>query len=158
MYPTRDQLLNSGGLLYSKVADGEIWRIISSIFIHAGIAHLIYNGISLVIAGTFVEITFGSAKYILIYLSSGIIAAITIMLWNPESISVGASGAIFGLFGAIFVQEYQKRGNKAFSSFISIYIGINLLGGFMIPGIGNTAHIAGLISGAIIAYLLKNKL
>ena len=155
MYPTGGQLLNSGGLLYDKVAGGEIWRIISSIFIHAGIAHLLYNGINLVIAGIFVELTFGRTKYILIYLLSGIIAAITAMLWNPESISVGASGAIFGLFGAIFVQEYQIRGNKAFSSFISIYIGISLLSGFVIPGISNTAHIAGLISGAIISYIIK---
>ncbi len=155
MYPTGRQLLNSGGLLYDKVADGEIWRIISSIFIHAGIVHLIYNGVSLVIAGIFVELTFGRTKYILIYLSSGITAAITAMLWNSESISIGASGAIFGLFGAIFVQEYQKRGNKAFFSFISFYIGISLFSGFVIPGISNAAHIAGLISGAIISYIIK---
>lgn len=70
MYPRASQLLNSGGLLYDKVADGEIWRIISSIFIHAGFAHLLYNGISLVFAGIFVELTFGRAKYVLIYLSS----------------------------------------------------------------------------------------
>ena len=125
------------------------------IFIHAGIVHLIYNGVSLVIAGIFVELTFGRTKYILIYLSSGITAAITAMLWNSESISIGASGAIFGLFGAIFVQEYQKRGNKAFFSFISFYIGISLFSGFVIPGISNAAHIAGLISGAIISYIIK---
>lgn len=77
------------------------------------------------------------------------------MLWNPESVGVGASGAIFGLFGVIFVQEYQKRGNKAFFSSISFFIGISLFSGLVIPGISNVAHITGLISGAIISYIIK---
>lgn len=154
MHPTGSDILNFGGAQYYKIIDGQVWCIITSIFVHAGIKHLVYNSVSLILAGIFAEPIFGRTKYLIIYMASGIIATISSVLWNNSTVIVGASGAIFGLFGAIIIIAYKNKITFLFRLFI-IYAGINLMVGFFMPGVGNVAHISGLIFGAIIGYFMS---
>ncbi len=131
-------------------------------FLHGGIMHLFLNIYGLVIAALFVEPIFGRTKYFMLYFISGICGSLASIYWYENTISVGASGAIFGLYGAILgllLTNAFEGGKKGILLFIGPYVGINLLFG-LTGGIDNAAHIGGLISGAIfgiILYLSKNK-
>ena len=127
---------------------GEIYRIITSIFVHANIWHLVCNMYSLYIIGSQVENFLGRKKFIIIYLVSGIIGNLMSMTFS-SGFSVGASGAIFGLMGSLvyFGYHYRLYLNSIIKSQIMPLIVLNLMLGFMIPGIDNFAHIGGLIGG-----------
>ena len=127
---------------------GQYYRIFSSIFIHAGILHLLCNMYSLFIIGSQVESFLGKKKFIFIYLISGIIGNLMSMIFN-SGYSVGASGAIFGLMGSLvyFGYHYRLYLSSVIKSQIIPLIIFNLLLGFMISGVDNFAHIGGLIGG-----------
>ena len=143
-------LVNMGGNvgLYTKM--GEYFRLFSSIFLHGGIIHLVCNMYSLYVIGPQVESFYGKIKYLFIFLFSGIAGSILSLAFNPNNIvSVGASGAIFGILGAICYFGYHYRvylGNVLKSQIIPIIV-LNLMVGFMASGIDNFAHIGGLIGG-----------
>ncbi len=133
----------------------EYYRLISSIFIHIGIMHLLVNSYSLFIIGTQVESFYGKFKYIVIYLVSGICGSLLSIVTN-NSISAGASGAIFGLLGSILYFGYHYRlylGTTIKSQIIPIIV-LNLMIGFLSSGIDNFAHIGGLIGGILISMAL----
>lgn len=133
---------------------GEYYRLVTSAFLHIGIFHLIVNMLSLYIIGSQVENFFGKIKYLLIYFGSAILGNLLSICFF-DGISAGASGAIFGLLGAILYFGWHYRlylGNVVKSQIIPIII-LNLLLGFFTPGIDNGAHIGGLIGGIFVSMI-----
>ena len=145
IYPMLTYLLANNRDLFKL---GDYYRIISCIFVHGGILHLLCNMYSLYILGTQVETFMGKVKFILIYLISGIVGSAMSMALNP-GFSVGASGAIFGLMGSLFFFGYHYRLylNSVVKNQLLPLLVINLIIGFTTPGIDNFAHIGGLIGG-----------
>ena len=149
-----DTLVNFGANYVTFTKSGDYYRLITSAFLHIGITHLVINMYSLYILGPNIEYFYGKAKYILIYLYSALIGSLfTVVLSSESTLAAGASGAIFGLLGAMLYFGYHFRGyigNTIISRIIPIVL-INLFFGFITPGIGNAAHIGGLIGGYIIS-------
>jgi len=143
-------LVNFGANYSPLVKAGEIWRIITSMFVHVGLFHLLCNMYSLYIVGSQLESFYGKTKYLFIYLASGITGSLFSVLLT-DGLSAGASGAIFGLFGALLYFGYHYRvylGTVIKSQIIPL-ITLNLMIGFMSSGIDNWAHIGGLIGGLL---------
>lgn len=155
--PNGVELLQWGANRRFETTDGEWWRLLTSMFLHGGIMHLFLNISGLVIAAIFVEPLLGRKNYFILYIFSGLCGSLASIWWYPNTISVGASGAIFGLYGAILglllTKAFPEGGKKGILMMIWIYVGINLLWG-LTGGIDNAAHIGGLLSGAIIGILL----
>lgn len=149
-------LVKFGANASSLVKSGEIYRLISYMFLHAGIIHIFFNMYSLYIVGPRVEDFFGKWKFLLIYLISGISGGLLSVAMNGDGISVGASGAIFGLFGALLYFGYNYRGyiGTIIKSQILPIVIYNLLIGFFIPGIDMWGHIGGLLGGIFTSYML----
>lgn len=146
-------LVNFGALVGSYVKQGELWRLITAGFIHIGIFHLMFNMYALYIIGQQIESFYGKTKYLAIYFGSLIIASLLSMLFHVDVISAGASGAIFGLLGALLYFGYHYRiylGTVIRSQILPIII-LNLSLGFVLPGIDNAAHIGGLIGGILLS-------
>ncbi|MEM7187464.1 MAG: rhomboid family intramembrane serine protease, partial [Bacteroidota bacterium] len=99
MSPTPQELLGIGGLRRFEVLQGEYWRLLTSVFLHAGFLHLFLNLVGLIVGSTLLEKTTGAFRLILLYLLFGIIAGLASIWWNDHGVSIGASGAIFGLYG-----------------------------------------------------------
>ena len=138
------------------VKSGEIYRLITCMFLHGGIIHLGLNMYSLYIIGPRVEDFFGKWKYLLIYFISGISASLLSIGLNNNVISVGASGAIFGLFGSLIYFGYSYRGyvGALVKGQVIPIVMYNLIMGFFIPGIDMWGHIGGIIGGIITANML----
>ena len=130
------------------VRAGDYYRLITSAFLHAGLLHLIFNNYALYVIGSQLESFLGKAKFLIIYLVSAICGSLMSMLFS-DGISVGASGAIFGLLGSLLYFGYNYRvylGTVLKSQIIPLII-LNLVIGFITPGIDNAAHIGGLLGG-----------
>ena len=149
-------LIKYGANAFSLVRDGELFRLITYMFLHAGIFHIFFNMYSLYIVGPRVEDFYGKWKFLLIYFLSGISGGLLSVAMNGEGISVGASGAIFGLFGALLYFGYNYRGyiGAIIKSQILPIIIYNLIIGFFIPGIDMWGHIGGLLGGLTVSYML----
>ena len=144
------------------VKSGEVWRLLTSAFLHVGLIHLFVNMYSLRVIGPSVEALIGKWKFIFIYLVSSISSSLMSLVFTESNIvSAGASGAIFGLMGTLlyFGYHYRLYLNDAIKTQIIPVIVFNLLIGFMISGIDNGAHIGGLVGGylATMAIGIKNK-
>ena len=152
-----DQIIYDYGLIGEAVKNGDFFRLITSEFLHASAVHLLVNMYSLYIIGTQIESFLGKKKYILIYLMSAVFASLlSITLGDLTSISIGASGAIFGLLGSLLYFGYHYRvylGNVIKSQIIPIIV-LNLIIGFSIQGIDNFAHIGGLVGGVLVTKAL----
>lgn len=133
---------------------GEYYRLITSGFLHIGVIHLLLNMYSLYIVGSQVEYFYGKVKYVIIYLFSLIMGSLfTVALSSVNTVSAGASGAIFGLLGSILYFGIKYRGyigNSLVNQIVPVVV-LNLIIGFTTPGIGNAAHIGGLIGGYLIS-------
>ena len=130
---------------------GEYYRLISSAFVHANLAHLLFNMYALWIIGMQLESFIGKWRFLVVYLFSAICGSLLSVVITPNALSVGASGAIFGLLGALLYFGYHYRiylGTVIKSQIIPLIV-INLVLGFLVPGIDNAAHIGGLIGGAL---------
>ena len=139
-------LLKFGANYKPLVLAGEYWRLIASAFLHDGIIHLICNMYALYVIGPQLENFFGKTRFLIIYLFSAI-AGNLLSLTFSSAVSVGASGAIFGLFGSLLYFGYYYRvylGNVLRTQLIPVIM-INILFGLVTPGIDNAAHIGGLI-------------
>ena len=153
-------LLNIGNNNYVDIQKGEVYRLILSVFLHVNIFHLLCNMYALYIIGTQLETFIGKFKYLLVFLISAIVGNLLSCVVSNNA-SVGASGAIFGLLGAILYFGYHYRlylGSVIRTQIIPVII-INLLLGFMWPGIDNAAHIGGLVGGylSMMALGIKDK-
>lgn len=149
-------VFNMGANVFELVRNGEIYRLITHMFLHAGVFHIFFNMYSLYIVGPKVEDFYGKWKFLLIYLFSGLGGGLLSVSMNVDGASVGASGAIFGLFGALLYFGYNYRGyiGTIIRSQILPIIIYNLFIGFFIPGIDVWGHVGGLIGGLITAYML----
>lgn len=146
-------LLLFGANLDALTKNGDYYRLLTSMFLHIGIMHLLCNMYSLYIIGKEVENVFGKWKYLVIYILSGIAGSILSLAFNHNTICAGASGAIFGLLGALLYFGYYYRpylGATLTRSIIPV-IAINLIVGFLDSGIDNSAHIGGLVGGLLVA-------
>jgi len=154
--PTPQELLEIGGNRRGEVMNGEFWRLLSAVFIHGGLMHLAMNLVGLTFSGLFLEKVIGSFKFFICFILCGILASVASIYWHEHTIGVGASGAIFGLYGIILVfnlfKIYPEGERPVIWGLIGAYAGIGLLFGFL-GGIDNAAHFGGLISGAIIGLL-----
>jgi len=141
----------------------EYWRLVTSIFIHIGVIHLLLNSYALWIIGQEIEQIYGSARFVMLYLVTGVIGSLSSFLFNPQATSAGASGAIFGLFGvmATFAFKYRKEIPSMLSREIRRrvlpIIAINLLFGFSVRIVDNAAHLGGLLSGVVLALIVPYK-
>jgi membrane associated rhomboid family serine protease len=141
------------------ISTGEYWRIFTAMFVHFSILHIGLNMLSLFLVGRAVEVLFGKWRYLTIYLVSGIIGGIATFFLDPNALAAGASGAIFGVFGALGVFFIVNRralgayGSGAIGQWI-FWLGLNLIWGFTTPGIGILDHIGGLVAGMLIALIL----
>lgn len=153
-----DTLITFGAKVNYKIADGELYRFISPMFLHWDFYHLGANMLSLYIFGRDIEIIFGRKKFLPIYFFSGIIGVLFSYTFN-NSISAGASGAIFGLLGAHLYLFFRNKDayKKVFGRDFLILIAINVGYGIFDPRIDFSGHMGGLIGGMIICYLLGIK-
>ncbi len=151
-------LVDFGASYPSYIKAGEYYRLVVSAFLHIGILHFLLNNYALYVLGPQLESFFGKFKFSIIYLFSAITGNLLSMLFF-NGISAGASGAIFGLLGALlyFGYHYRVYLDNVIKSQIIPLIVINLLIGFSLPGINNAAHIGGLVGGVIISIALGVK-
>jgi len=136
------------------VANGQNYRLITAAFVHYGLLHLALNMYALYLIGGILERYVGSVRFLAIYLISALAGSFGALLITPHAPTVGASGAIFGLMGALFILERQ-RGMALLGGSIGGLIVINLLFTFGIPGISIGGHVGGLIGGGLVAFALS---
>lgn len=154
---TQRLLFDLGAKVNELIAAGQWWRLITPMFLHLGIAHIFFNSYALYALGPQVERVFGYARFFFIYMLSGVAGSILSFARSPNP-SVGASGAIFGLIGALLIYLYRHRplfGEMGRQRLMNILVvaGINLLIGLS-PGIDNWGHLGGLIGGAALTALI----
>lgn len=152
--PTADVLLRYGGVSRPTVLSGEYWRLLTSNFIHSGAMHLMLNIYALILVSTFLRDYLKTFQLLLFYLICGVYASITSIYWHSDTVSVGASGAIFGLVGILFIlhifQKLHADDEKAAGAWFALLpLGLCFLLGLGSAGIDNAAHIGGLLSGVI---------
>jgi rhomboid protease GluP len=150
-------LVNMGAIMKGAFLQGEYWRLVAAMFLHGGFMHLALNMWALWQIGAIFETLFGSTRFLLTYFISGIAASIVssilIPAWTP---GVGASGAIFGIIGALIIalrrspRWSRKEWSGALARQLLMWAGINIVIGFTIPGIDNGAHIGGLVAGLLL--------
>ena len=135
------------------VAGGQVWRLLTSMFLHAGFEHILFNGMALFIWGRQVEALLGRWKYAVVYLLGGLFGSCMSFALSSGGYSVGASGAIFAMFGALLYLRTVNKTifNLAFGAQVLLIIGINLGLGFVSAGIDNWAHLGGLLGGFLIS-------
>jgi rhomboid protease GluP len=154
--PENEHLLNWGANFRPNTLAGEWWRLFTCCFIHIGIFHLLMNMYALLSIGVILEPLMGKTKYLFAYISAGIVASLTSLAWNELTISAGASGAIFGLYGVFLAllttNHIEKSARDTMRTSTLIFVGYNLINGLK-PGIDNAAHIGGLLSGMAIGYI-----
>lgn len=156
-------LIDRGALSWDKVFnDGQYYRILTSMFLHSGIDHIFNNMLVLLVIGNYLERKAGSLRFLGIYFSSGILAGCTSMVYNmlqnDYTPSIGASGAIFGMMGAMLCIVLLKRGRQEYSPRqILFMVFLSLYGGFTSQGVDNAAHVGGFISGFLMTLLLCQK-
>jgi membrane associated rhomboid family serine protease len=126
------------------------WTMITAIFLHGSVLHILFNMFSLFVFGPILERMLGRSRFLALYLVSGLGGSVAVLLLDPMGGVLGASGAIFGLMGAFFVIQRGLGGNNVQ---ILIVIGINLVSGFLLPGVSWQAHLGGVVTGAVLALL-----
>lgn len=146
-------LFNGGELVASKVGEGEVWRILTSGFLHRGPFHLLLNMFALYVLGGLLEPAIGKLRFGLIYFVSLLSGSFAVLLVAPQQETVGASGAIFGLLGAAII-VMRSRGINPLESGLVVILGLNLLITFLYPGISVAGHIGGLVGGTLAALVL----
>ena len=163
MDPSGEDMISWGANFKPNVMGGQWWRLITSVFLHIGVMHLLVNMYALMFIGVLLENQIGYGRYLMAYLLCGILGSVGSLWWNDLVISAGASGAIFGLFGLylslLLTGRIFRETRKSFMTSAILFIGYNLLAGFQ-GGIDNAAHIGGLMGGFVIGIIyypsLKN--
>jgi rhomboid protease GluP len=156
LLPDSQSLINWGANSRSLTLDGQWWRIITCCFLHIGIFHLLFNMYALLYIGALLEPQLGRLRFVTAYLLTGVMASVTSIYWHPFTLSAGASGAIFGMYGVFLAllttNLIDKVRRTALLASIGIFVAYNLLAGTK-SGVDNAAHVGGLISGMLIGYL-----
>jgi membrane associated rhomboid family serine protease len=147
------KVIREGGLFGPAVNDGEVYRIVTSAFLHAGILHLGLNMFALYILGTLLEPAIGTPRFVGIYAVSILAGSFGALLLDPLELTVGASGGIFGLMAAAFLIA-RNRGLDQLASQIGFFVVLNLVFTFGVNGISVGAHLGGLVGGALAALVV----
>jgi membrane associated rhomboid family serine protease len=148
-------IVTDGAVIAIPVADGEWWRLVTAGFIHAGLIHLVFNMWALWFLGGILERMVGSRRMLAIYTAAVLWGSAGALLLNPDALTVGASGGVFGLMAALLVLS-QQRGMEAMGSSIGFLLLMNLGITFAIPGISIGGHLGGLVGGGAAALALSN--
>lgn len=146
-------LIPEFGLFGPSVASGDWYRIVTSAFLHEGLWHIGGNMILLFFLGRILEPGVGTPRFVAIYAVSLLAGSLGALLFSPDALSYGASGAVFGVLGAAFVVA-RGRGVDALASSVGILILLNLAFSFGVPGISIGAHLGGLVAGVLCALLI----
>jgi rhomboid protease GluP len=151
-------LMDMGAIVPHLLAHGDYRRLIVAMFLHGNVVHWLTNSIALLQLGTLYEALFGSARFIGIYFATGLCASIA-SAYFQQALSVGASGAIFGILGAFIFsvrrspQYRHQPWTKSLVRQLVFWMGVNLLIGFSFPFIDNVAHIGGMVSGLLLGFI-----
>jgi rhomboid protease GluP len=150
---TRNLIL-FGAKINELILQGQVWRLFTSMFIHIGFVHLAFNLYAFWILGSFSEERLGRVRFLIIYLLSGLGGSIASFLFT-DAISAGASGAIFGILGALvpYAWKQPQLWKSGFGKNLIIIIVINLILGVLQPQIDIYAHLGGMIIGLILGFL-----
>ena len=159
LLPDNESLINWGANFRPVTLEGQWWRLLSCCFLHIGIFHLLLNMYALLYIGLLLEPYLGKVKFATAYLLTGILASTASLYWHDLTISAGASGAIFGMYGVFLAMLstnlIEQSARKALLTSIAVFVVYNILNGFKPDsGIDNAAHIGGLVSGLLIGYAL----
>jgi len=151
-------LILFGAKVNSLIIQGEYWRLFTSMFLHIGFLHLAFNLYALWALGPIAEELLGRIRYITVYILSGILGSVASFLFT-DAISAGASGAIFGILGALVVYSRRKPflWKSGFGKSLAVVILINLSLGFFQTGIDVYAHMGGLVSGMLLTWIFSMK-
>jgi rhomboid protease GluP len=159
---TRDMesLVGLGAIVSGIFESGEYYRLFTAMFLHGGFLHLFLNMWALYQLGMMFEIMFGSGRFLLTYFAAGLTASVASTLHIPAGVpGVGASGAIFGILGALIFAIRRSRvwrnqpWTRAVTQQLMLWAGLNILIGFSVPGIDNAAHIGGFVAGLVLGFL-----
>lgn len=162
--PAPEQILELGANFGPLTLDGQPWRLLTAAFVHIGIIHLGFNMWCLWSLGNIAERMFGNFTFLWIYLLSGIGGSIASLLWNPSIVSAGASGAVFGVAGALASMLHfghilvPRQVVRELLSSLVFFVGFNLVFGFLRQGIDNAGHIGGLVVGLALGAALHRSL
>jgi membrane associated rhomboid family serine protease len=151
---TGNALYENGVLFGPAVADGDWWRLVTAMFLHYGLIHLGMNMLVLWLIGPPLEDYFGHWRYALVYLVAGLAGSAGALIFSPNALTVGASGAIWGIMGAALVLEARRIwvfGGQAMGLVV-----FNLIFTFLIPGVSIGGHIGGLIGGGLCAFAFSS--
>jgi rhomboid protease GluP len=153
-----DPLTSAGANYGPSIREGQYWRLVTSMFLHGGIVHLALNAWALFQLGSLFELLVGSSRMLLVYFASGIAGSLASAMFTQEP-SVGASGAIFGLLGALIAFLLRRRGaltpqGKSILTQLVLWAVINVFFGFSTPGIDNSAHLGGCAIGLLFGFAL----
>lgn len=153
------QLLHTGANYWPlTIGRQEYWRLLSSMFLHAGLWHLVTNMLGLFIGGFFLEPVLRSLRYGIVYLLTGIISDYVSIWCHKSAVGVGASGAIFGIFGVFLAllttSLFPREIRQGLLAYIGLFIALNVIAAFISQGVDNAAHLAGFLSGVFFGYLL----
>ena len=162
--PSIPDLLRWGANLGSLTTSGQWWRLFTCTFLHIGILHILFNMFVLWDIGRFMERLSGSAGWAVVYLVAGLSGSVASLWWNPQVVSAGASGAIFGLYGGLIgylltgSQEVPRHIAKSLQRNALIFLGCNLLWGLTHKGIDMAGHVGGLLGGLACGLAMANGL
>ncbi|MCO4293781.1 rhomboid family intramembrane serine protease [Solitalea sp. MAHUQ-68] len=155
MEPDNESLIRWGANFRPITLEGQWWRLLTNCFLHIGILHLLMNMYALLNIAVLLEPILGRTRYLAAYLLTGIVASMTSLWWHDLTVSAGASGAIFGMYGVFLAMLttdiIEKTTRKTLLSSITVFVAFNLIYGLK-GGIDNAAHIGGLISGLVVGY------
>jgi len=149
----RSDLVRDGALLGPAVADGEWWRLVTSGFLHFGLLHLGFNMLLLHMLGSALEPALGRVRYLALYATALLGGSFGALLVQPDALTAGASGAVFGLMGATVV-GMRSRGVAVTDSGVGGLLLVNLVLTFVVPGISIGGHVGGLAAGTAAGALL----
>jgi rhomboid protease GluP len=154
-FPDSESLVSWGANFRPLTLNGEWWRLVTNCFLHIGIFHLLMNMYALLYIGILLEPYLGRVRFLALYLLTGIAASVASLWWHDLTISAGASGAIFGMYGIFLAllttKLIDESARKPLLTSILIFVGYNILNGVK-GGIDNAAHIGGVLSGIILGY------
>ena len=157
MEPTGEDLVAWGGNWRGVTLAGEWWRLLSCCFVHIGIVHLLFNMYALLMVGIHLEPLLGRSRVLGLYIITGVFASVASLWWHDNTVSAGASGAIFGLYGVFLAllttDLLHKEVRQQLLSSIGIFVVYNLVYGLQ-GGVDNAAHIGGLVSGVVLGFAM----
>lgn len=148
------RLVVDGGLFGPYVADGDYYRMVTSGFLHSGVMHIAFNMFFIWVLGGMLEPVLGRARFVALYLTALLCGSLGVLLLSPDSLTVGASGAAFGLLGAAII-EARSRGMDIWASGLGLTAVLNFGITFIIPGISIGGHLGGFIGGLLVGLIYQ---